>query len=100
MSPPSLRLGNALAGVGDFSEATKYFRQAVNLDPYDIENHTTLARALEVQERYDEAIAELKKAVSFMLHIGDQEAAAELQKHVELVELKKSKQKKQPTVIP
>ncbi|MHC4631157.1 MAG: fused MFS/spermidine synthase [Planctomycetota bacterium] len=49
------RLGNALAGVGNFSEATGYFQQAVNLNPYDTKNHSTLAQALIIQERYDEA---------------------------------------------
>jgi spermidine synthase/Flp pilus assembly protein TadD len=88
------RLGNALAEVGNFSQATEYFQQAVNLNPYDTGNHSTLAQALVFQERYDEAIAGLREAVSFMLRIGDKEAAAKLQKHLELVELRKSKQKK------
>ena len=87
------RLGNALVGVGNFSEATGYFQQAVNLNPYDTKNHSTLAQALVIQERYDEALTGLKEAVSFMLRIGDKEAAAELQKHLELVEFRKSKQK-------
>ncbi len=87
------RLGNALVGVGNFSEATGYFQQAVNLNPYDTKNHSTLAQVLVIQERYDEALAGLKEAVSFMLRIGDKEAAAELQKHLELVEFRKSKQK-------
>jgi len=47
-----------------------------------------------MQERYDEALTGLKEAVSFMLRIGDKEAAGELQKHLELVELRQSKQKK------
>jgi tetratricopeptide (TPR) repeat protein len=85
------RLGSALAGVGNFSQATKYFQQAVNLNPYDAINHSTLAQALIIQERYDEAIAGLREAVSFMLHIGDKEAAAKLQKQLELVEFRKSK---------
>jgi len=88
------RLGNALAAVGNFSEATKYFQQAVNLAPYVIENHSLLAQALTIQERYDEAITELKKAISFMLHIDNKDAAAELQKLLEYIELKKLKQKK------
>ena len=88
------RMGNALAGVGNFSEATGYFQQAVNLNPYDTKNHSTLAQALVIQERYDEALTGLKEAVSFMLRIGDKEAAAELQKHLELVEFRKTKQKK------
>ncbi len=85
------RLGNALASVGDFGQATKYFQQAVNLNPYDVQNHSTLAQALMIQKRYDEAIAGLKKAIAFMLHIGNNEAAGQLQKYLELAQSKKSK---------
>jgi len=88
------RLGNALMEIGNFSEATKHFQQAVDMDPYDIENHSTLVQALVTQKRYDEAITALKKAVGFMKHIGDKEAAAKLQEYLELVEFKKSKQSK------
>ena len=88
------RLGNVLAEVGNFSEATKYFQQAVNLNPYDVNNHSTLAQALVIQERYGEAITALTKAVGFMLHIGEKETAVKLQKYLELIESKKSVEKK------
>jgi tetratricopeptide (TPR) repeat protein len=88
------RLGNALASVGDFGPATQYFQQAVNLNPHDVNNHSMLAQALMVQERYDEAISELKKAIAFMLHTGNKEAAAGLQKLLESIESKKSEQNK------
>ena len=87
------RLDSFLAEVGNFDKATKYFQQAVNLNPYDMKNHSTLAQVLMMQERYDEAIAGLKEAAGFMLRIGDKESAAKLQKQLELVELRKSKQK-------
>ncbi|MHC4425655.1 MAG: fused MFS/spermidine synthase [Planctomycetota bacterium] len=97
-SPDSIkivsRLGNALASVGDFGPATEYFQQAVNLNPYDINNHSMLAQALVVQERYDEAISGLKKAVAFMSGMGNKEAAAKLQKLLGSVESKKSEQNK------
>ena len=88
------RLGNALATVGDFTEAAKYFRQAVNLDPLDVGNHSMLAQALSIQGRYDEAIAELQKAIGFMLKIGNEEAAGQLKKLLEIVEKRKSNQQK------
>ena len=87
------RLGNALMEIGNFSEATKHFQQAVDMDPYDIENHSTLVQALVTQKRYDEAITALKKAVGFMKHIDDKEAAA-LQEYLEFVKFKKSKHEK------
>jgi tetratricopeptide (TPR) repeat protein len=88
------RLGNALATVGNFTEAAEYFRQAVNLDPLDIGNHSMLAQALAIQGRYDEAIAELQKAIGFMSQTGNEKAAGQLKKLLELIELKKSNQKK------
>ena len=53
-----------------------------------------LARVLEIQGRSDEAIPGLKETVGFMLRIGDKETAAKLQKYLELIESKKSMQKK------
>jgi len=88
------RLGNALATVGSFGEAAEYFQQAVNLDPLNIENHSMLAQALTIQERYDEAIAGLQKAIAFMSQTGNKEATGQLKKLLEFVELKKSNQKK------
>jgi len=88
------RLGNALATVGNFNEATQFFRQAVNLDPLNTGNHSMLAQALSIQGRYDEAIVELQKAIGFMSKVGNEEAVEQLKKLLELIELKKAKQKK------
>ena len=87
-----IQFGNVLAETGDFNQATKYFQQAVDLNPYDIANHLTLSKALELQGRYDEAISALKKASGFMSHIGQKEDVAKLKKHLEFVEFRKSKQ--------
>ncbi|MBN2592457.1 MAG: fused MFS/spermidine synthase, partial [Sedimentisphaerales bacterium] len=93
------RLGNALATVGNFAEAAKYFRQAVNLDPLNVGNRSMLAQALSIQGHYDEAIAELQKAIGFMSQAGNEDAAGQLKKLLELIEQKKSNQKKQVTPI-
>ena len=87
------RLGNALATVGNFTEAAEYFRQAVNLDPLDVGNHSMLAQVLSIQGYYDEAIVELEKAIGFMTRIGNEKAADQLKKLLELIEQKKSNQK-------
>jgi tetratricopeptide (TPR) repeat protein len=88
------RLGNALATVGNFTEAAEYFRQAVNLDPLDVGNHSMLGQALVIQGRHDEAIAELQKAIGFMTQTGNEEAAGRLKKLLELVEQKKINKQK------
>jgi hypothetical protein len=41
---------------------------------------------LAVQNRADDAAAGLKKAIAFMSRIGNDEAAAELQKYLESIE--------------
>lgn len=95
------RLGNALATVGKFNEATECFQQAINLDPYSISNHSMLAQALVMQGRHDEAIETLKKSIGFMSHIGEKDAAGQLQNQLEFVEFKKSKaQQSTPTQQP
>lgn len=84
------RLGNVLAEVGNFTEATEFFRRAVQLDPYDINNHSMLAQALVVQKRYDEAIEELKKAKQFVSQIGNEAAALKFQRDIEQIQLEKA----------
>jgi len=88
------RLGVALSEVGEFSEATKYLQQTVDMDPFDVKNHLMLAQALLIQERYDEATERLGEAVRFMLEHGRKDDATELQSFLEMVKLRKSKHKK------
>ena len=84
------RLGNVLAEVGNFTEATEFFRKAVQLDPYDINNHSMLAKVLVVQKRYDEAIEELEKAKQFASQIGNEAAALKFQRDIEQIQLEKA----------
>ncbi len=85
------RLGNVLAEVGDFTEAVKFFRRAVQLDPYDINNHSMLTQVLVVQHRYDEAIEVLKKARAFMLQNENVAAALRFQQDIRRIEAEKTK---------
>ena len=82
-------LGNALTEVGQFSEGTKYLQQAGNMDPFDMKSQLTLARALLIQERYDEAIEQLGEGIRFMLEQGRKDDAAVLRRLLRLVELRK-----------
>jgi spermidine synthase/Tfp pilus assembly protein PilF len=56
-------LGNALVEAGRFSEATKYLKRAIDMGPSEVANHLSLATALSMQQRYDEAIEVIKKAI-------------------------------------
>jgi tetratricopeptide (TPR) repeat protein len=82
-------LGVTLAEVGDYSEATRYFQQAVHMDPFDIEKHSTLAQALVIQGRFDEAIERLGMGIRFMQEQGRRDEAAKLQVYLEDVEVRK-----------
>ncbi len=85
-------LANALAEYGAFSEAAKYFQKAVNINPLDVKNRLLLAKALELQGKFDEAIAGLKKAIAFYSKHNRTQEAAKIKKRLEFLESKKSKQ--------
>lgn len=88
-----ISLGNTLAEAGAFSEATKYFQQAVDINPLDVENWLLLTKVLLVQERYDEATKQLQKGIKSMLDNNRKESAVKLQKFLETVEPSQLKQK-------
>jgi len=85
------RLGDALASMGDFKGACQAFRQALALNP-DMGNYYNLVKALELQGRYDEAIEVLSEGIEFMLHQGQNENAAKMQRYLKALEQKKSQQ--------
>jgi tetratricopeptide (TPR) repeat protein/MFS family permease len=80
------RLGVALAETGRLSEATEYLRQAADMNSFEVESHLALANALLMQQRYDEAIAALKKAIVSFSRIGDEEAVDKLQNYLWFIE--------------
>ena len=63
------------------------------LDPDDINNRSILVQVLVVQERYDEAIGELQKAMEFFSRSGNEAAALKFRQDMEQIKLKKSQQK-------
>jgi predicted membrane-bound spermidine synthase/Tfp pilus assembly protein PilF len=87
-------LGNALVEVNRFSEATKYLQQAVDMDPLELKNHSALAKALLAQQRYDEAIEVLKKAIASFSNARNEPAVIELQRYLWFIEDSKNANKK------
>ncbi|HEW79538.1 MAG TPA: tetratricopeptide repeat protein [Phycisphaerales bacterium] len=87
-----VRLGDTLATIGNFNEASVCFSKAIALNPAILANHIKLVQSLEFQGRYDEAITALKKAISLASHYGRKESIAQLERYLELVEFRKSKQ--------
>ncbi len=88
------RLGNALAVMGDFKAASGAFEKALTLDPENLAYYDDLSKALEFQGRYDEAIKVLRKQTQLMKRYGLQEAIQKIEKYVDILEHKKSKQEK------
>lgn len=86
------RMGDALASLGDFKAASEAFRQAVKLDPQFPASYFNLARALEFQGLYDEAIAVMQEGVSYMRKTGRADAAAQLLGYLGDIKTKKAQQ--------
>jgi tetratricopeptide (TPR) repeat protein/spermidine synthase len=86
-------LGRALAKIGRFTEATECLQQAIDMNSFEVESHLTLAEVLSMQQRYDEAIAALKKAIDSFSRIGDEMAVAELQECLRFVESESTNKK-------
>ncbi|MCK4751952.1 MAG: tetratricopeptide repeat protein [Planctomycetes bacterium] len=83
-------LAKSLQETNNLNEATKYFQQAVTMSPGNVENHLALAQVLVAQERYDEATKVLEKGKISILQAGNEKGFDELEKHLELIESKKS----------
>lgn len=60
-----LQLGMQALGSGDYIEAERRFRRAVDLQPDEAAPHADLAVALMYQERWEEAHGELERARRF-----------------------------------
>lgn len=93
------RLGVALAETGRFSEATEYLRQAADMNSPEVETYLALANALLMQQRDDEAVEVLRKAIGSFLRIGDKKAVDSLQEFLWFIENNKKANKKQTTPL-
>jgi len=87
------RLGDTLASLGDFKAAAQAFQQALNLEPHSFINYYNLAKALEFQGLYDQAIAAAQKGVLYMQSVGQKEAAAQLQIYLDYLQSQKLQKK-------
>jgi len=86
------RLGDTLATLGDLKGASDAFAKAVALEPANPASYSKLARALEFQRRYDEALDAARKQMQLLRDSGQEEAAAQIRQYVEILEYKKVKQ--------
>jgi tetratricopeptide (TPR) repeat protein/MFS family permease len=87
-------LGDTCAALGDFPGASDAFGRAAALEPQSPSHYEKLARALERQHRYDEAVATVRKHVKLMREQGRRDVATQLDQYIEVLEWKKLKQRK------
>jgi cytochrome c-type biogenesis protein CcmH/NrfG len=85
------RLGDTLAVTGDFAGASDAFGKATTLEPANPGHYRKLAKALEFQERYDEAIAVVSRLIEVLTDAGRTEAVAQERQYREFLEYQKVK---------
>jgi tetratricopeptide (TPR) repeat protein len=86
-----INLGDLLAENRRFAEAARYFQQAVDVNPMILPNHFKAIQALEFAGQFDQAIQATQKAIRFFSQRNQRQAAAKLQRYLELLEFRKSK---------
>ena len=79
---------------GDFQGASDAFDKAVALEPRNPSHYQKLARALEFQRRYEEAVAVVQKHMELMQEQGRRDVAAQLTQYMDMLKYKKVKQAK------
>jgi len=86
---PQFWLGKALVKLADFDAAREAFKRAVELNADDLSGYLELAKVLEFQQRYDEGIAMLKKAIDYMQSKNRSDDVAHLRIYLEFFEFGK-----------
>ncbi|MFA5252334.1 MAG: tetratricopeptide repeat protein, partial [Phycisphaerae bacterium] len=79
-------LVKALLETNRLEEAAEYLRLIIVIEPHNVWNHITLADVLSKQQRYDEAVAVLEKAITFFSDARNENAVAKLQKYLRSIE--------------
>ncbi|MHC4159086.1 MAG: tetratricopeptide repeat protein, partial [Planctomycetota bacterium] len=85
-----LKIGKSFASMGELKEAEAYLSKALDLNPSDLSHHLEMARNLEVQQRYDDAIGILQEGIRYMLHHGRKDDASLLVNYIETIKTRKA----------
>jgi len=87
-------LGDTRAIMQDFKGASAAFEKAVSLEPRNPAHYDKLAKALEFQRRYAEAIDVVQREIKLLQELGQKDVALQLRPYLELLEYQKVKQSK------
>jgi predicted membrane-bound spermidine synthase/tetratricopeptide (TPR) repeat protein len=86
------RLGDALAITDDMKGASEAFSRAVTLEPGNLSHYEKLAKALERQTRYSEAIDVVRRQIKLLQDLGQRDLASQRRQYLELLEYRRAKQ--------
>ena len=84
-----LKIGKSLASTAKIKEAEEYFLKALNLNPNERMSHLELARNLELQERFDDAINLLQESIRYMTYRQNKDAVFEFTNYMEKIKNRK-----------
>jgi tetratricopeptide (TPR) repeat protein len=87
------RLGDTLAFADDMKGASEAFEKALSLEPGYLSHYEKLARSLERQGRYAEALDVARRQMTLLKKLARQELIAQLTPYIELLEYRKAKQR-------
>lgn len=85
------QLGETSATLGDFKGASDAFEKAVALEPRNPSHYQKLARALERQHRYDDAVAVVRKHVQLVKEQGRRDLESQLAQYIDVLKYNKVK---------
>ncbi len=87
-------LGDTLVLAEDMKGAADAFDRAMALDPANLVFYEKLAKALELQQRYDEAIAVARKHVALLRSLGRRDVALQVGTYIDFLEYQRVKQRR------
>jgi len=87
------RLGDVLARAGDLKGACEAFDRATVLEPKNLAHYERLAKLLEDQHRYEEAISVVRRHIALLKELGRRDVALQMGQYVDFLEYQKVKQR-------
>ena len=86
------QLGGVLAMREDMKGASQAFEKAIALEPGNLSHYEKLAKTLEHQKRYGEAIEVVRRQIKLLEDRRERDLTAQARQHLELLEYQRAKQ--------